>query len=279
MSALMLALAGALLMPSIPAAQVETQPAASDAPKARVKLGEFATRQLRLSRVKDAAERRLPAVEASFHDAGAAWPPRGVFIRGFKTEGQVELWAATGDRDAAWVLVRSFPVCARSGELGPKRHQGDLQVPEGFYTLSLFNPYSDFHLSLGVSYPNAADRFHSRGSAPGNAIMVHGNCVTIGCLPLQDGPIEDLYLAAVMARDAGQKTIPIHLFPCRLDEASCQDRLTKAATDRPDLAAFWAGLRPGYDAFAATGTPPTVRAGRDGSYTLVASARSFARVH
>ena len=268
MSALLLALTGALLQPRLTAPPI----AALD-----VEVGEFAARQLRLSRVKSAAQRRLPAVAASFTAVGAAWPPRGVFIRGFKTEGQVELWAATKDRDAAWVLVRSFPVCAASGELGPKRRMGDLQVPEGFYTLSLFNPHSDFHLSLGVSYPNAADRFHSRGGPPGNAIMVHGNCVTIGCLPLQDGPIEDLYLAAVMARDAGQKTIPIHLFPCRLDEADCQDRLAAAATDRPDLAAFWAGLRPGYDAFAATGAPPVVRANRDGTYTLVAPTRSRRR--
>lgn len=269
MSALLLALAGALITPSHPAAA---------AARSHTKLGEFATAQLRHARVKAAADRRLPAVEASFTAAGAAWPPRGVFIRGFKTEGQVELWAATAKRDEAWVLVRSFPVCARSGELGPKRRQGDLQVPEGFYTVSLFNPRSAFHLSLGVSYPNAADRHHARGGPPGNAIMVHGNCVTIGCLPLQDGPIEDLYLAAVMARDAGQTSIPIHLFPCRLDEATCQERLATAAKDRPDLAAFWDGLRPGYDAFAALGAPPVVRARSDGSYALVAGARPQARI-
>ena len=252
---------------------------------APVQAGEFARKQLRYPRVQAAAAGRLAAVEAEFRAVGAAWPP-SVFLRGYKTEGQVELWAAPAQRGAAWVQVRSFPVCAASGELGPKRRMGDLQVPEGFYTVSLFNPRSDFHLSLGVSYPNAADRYHSRGVAPGDAIMVHGNCVTIGCLPLQDGPIEDLYLAAMMARDGGQKTIPIHLFPCRLDEQACQDRLTALATDpaqpRPDLAAFWAGLRPGHDAFAATGVPPVVRADRDGTYTLVEPRppiRSRARAH
>ncbi|MBK9753547.1 MAG: hypothetical protein IPO88_08575 [Nannocystis sp.] len=239
------------------------------APATSADAGDFAAKQRRYPRVKAAAADRLAAVETSFRDVGAAWPPRGVYIRGFKTEGQVELWAATAKPDEAWVLVRRFEVCAASGALGPKRRMGDLQVPEGFYHVSLFNPVSDFHLSLGVSYPNAADRFHSRGHAPGNAIMVHGNCVTIGCLPLQDGPIEDLYLAAMMARDAGQQTIPIHIFPCRLDEQSCQDQLATLAATRPDLADFWAGLRPGYDAFTDTGTPPVVRANRDGSYTLV----------
>lgn len=239
------------------------------APETTVHAGEFATKQLRYARVKAAAAERLAPVEASFRDAGAVWPPAGVHLRGFKTEGVVELWAAS-KRGEPWVLVRSFAICARSGDLGPKREQGDLQVPEGFYSVSLFNPRSAYHLSLGVSYPNAADRFHSRGTDPGSAIMVHGNCVTIGCLPLEDGPIEDLYLAAVMARDAGQKTIPIHLFPCRLDQESCQATLTTLAAERPDLATFWAGLRPGYDAFAAHGAPPVVRANGDGTYTVAA---------
>ena len=119
---------------------------------------------------------RLAAVEASFRDVGAAWPPRGVYIRGFKSEAQVELWAAppaSAGSDARWLLVRSFPICASSGELGPKRQLGDYQVPEGFYHVSLFNPVSSYHLSLGVSYPNAADRFHSGRRNPGNAIMIH----------------------------------------------------------------------------------------------------------
>jgi murein L,D-transpeptidase YafK len=230
--------------------------------------GTFARQQLRYPRVKAAAAERLAAVEASFRDAGAVWPPAGVYLRGFKTEGVVELWAA-GEAGRAWVKVRDFEICASSGTLGPKRKQGDLQVPEGFYRVSRFNPRSAYHLALGVSYPNAADRFHSRGVAPGHAIMVHGNCVTVGCLPLEDGPIEDLYLAAMMARDAGQKTIPIHVFPCRLDEDGCQATLATLATDRPDLAAFWAGLRPGYDAFVTTGAPPVVQARRDGSYLVV----------
>lgn len=251
------ALLGALLLALLPVAE----------PSARA--GDFARRQLRFPRVRAAAAERLPAIEASFKEAGAAWPPRGVYLRGFKTEGQVELWAAPA-ADTAWVLVRTFPVCARSGALGPKRAQGDLQVPEGFYRVSVFNPFSAFHLSLGVSYPNTADRFHSGKRAPGNAIMVHGDCVTVGCLPLEDGPIEDMYLAAMLARDGGQTTIQVHLFPCRLGETACEATLAAAAAERPDLAEFWDGLRPGHDAFTTTHVPPVVRANRDGTYTLVA---------
>lgn len=231
--------------------------------------GEFWERQERYPRVKAAAEARIDAVERAFVESGAAWPPRQIFLRGFKSEGVLELWAAPRDASAHHVLVRSFPVCAKSGSLGPKRRQGDLQVPEGFYKVRLFNPRSAYHLSLGVSYPNAADLFHSRGQPPGDAIMIHGNCVTIGCIPLQDGPIEDLYLAAAKARDAGQQEIAVHLFPCRLDDAACQARLAEAAEERPDLAAFWADLAPGYLEFVGTGKPPVVRARKDGTYELV----------
>jgi murein L,D-transpeptidase YafK len=231
--------------------------------------GDFLARQRKFSRVKNAAERRMPVVEAMFADAGAAWPPRGAFVRAFKLEEVVELWAAPVLAGDPHVLVRTFPVCANSGELGPKRRQGDYQVPEGFYRVSVFNPQSSYHLSLGVSYPNAADRFYSRGHDPGSAIMIHGNCVTIGCIPLQDVPIEDLYLAAAAARDAGQQEIPIHIFPCRLDTPRCQLELDARSESRPDLAAFWDGLIPGYLAFIQAGAPPTVRAKSDGTYQLV----------
>jgi murein L,D-transpeptidase YafK len=230
--------------------------------------GDFLARQRRFPRVKAAFEQHHVALEDSFRAAGAAWPPRALFIRSFKDEAITELWAAAAHGDEPHVLVRSFPICMNSGALGPKRREGDLQVPEGFYRVSLFNPSSSYHLSLGVSYPNAADRFHSAGQPPGGAIMIHGSCVTIGCIPLQDGPIEQLYLAAVLARDAGQSDIPIHIFPCRLDDPNCQARLTAEAATRPELAAFWDGLLPGYLAFRQTGAPPRVVAKKDGTYQL-----------
>jgi murein L,D-transpeptidase YafK len=230
--------------------------------------GEFLQRQRRFPRVKAALEQQHDLVERSFRAAGAAWPPRDLFIRSFKLERVTELWAAAARPGDPHVLVRSFPVCRGSGVLGPKRREGDRQVPEGFYRVSLFNPRSAYHLSLGVSYPNAADLFYSKGQSPGGAIMIHGSCFTIGCIPLEDGPMEELYLAAVLARDAGQRDIPIHIFPCRLDEPACQERLAAESADKPDLAAFWDGLTPGYLAFLQTGAPPRVVAKPDGTYQL-----------
>lgn len=237
-------------------------------PPAEAQAGEFLQRQRRYPRVKAALERHEDALADRFRAAGAAWPPRDLFIRSFKAEAVTELWSAAERRGDPHVLVRTFPVCQNSGVLGPKRRQGDGQVPEGFYRVSLFNPQSSYHLSLGVSYPNAADRHHSAGQPPGSAIMIHGDCVTIGCIPLRDGPIEELYVAAVLARDAGQRDIPIHIFPCRLDEPTCQARLAADSAARPDLAAFWDGLVPGYLAFLQTGAPPRVVASKDGTYKL-----------
>ncbi|MDC0716889.1 L,D-transpeptidase family protein [Nannocystis bainbridge] len=237
-------------------------------PASEAHAGDFLQRQRRFPRVEAALERHQDALVDRFRAAGAAWPPRQLFIRSFKVEAVTELWAASRNEGEPHVLVRTFPICQSSGGLGPKRRMGDLQVPEGFYRVSLFNPRSSYHLSLGVSYPNAADRRHSAGQPPGSAIMIHGDCVTIGCIPLEDGPIEELYLAAVFARDAGQRDIPIHIFPCRLDDPTCQARLATESAARPELAAFWDGLVPGYLAFLQTGAPPRVLADKGGTYEV-----------
>lgn len=221
--------------------------------------GDFLDAQRRYARVEAAWDAHRGDVRARFTAAKAAWPPRGLFIRAFKADDVVELWAAPAEGERL-VRIRAFPVCARSGALGPKVTSGDLQVPEGFYRVDRFNPRSSYHLSLGLDYPNAVDRARAGKRPPGGDIFIHGACVTIGCLPLEDEPVAWLYLAAVLARDAGQRELPVHVFPCRLGDARCEARLAEASVDRPELAAFWESLRPGYDAFEQTGRPPRVTA-------------------
>jgi len=225
--------------------------------------GPFLDDQRRHPRVEAAYEAHRGDVEARFRAAKAAWPPQGLFLRAFKADDVVELWAAPAEGDRL-VLVRAFPVCARSGALGPKAVSGDLQVPEGFYRVDRFNPRSRYHLSLGLDYPNAVDRARAGERPPGGDIFIHGACVTIGCLPLEDEPMAWLYLAAVLARDAGQAALPVHIFPCRLGDPRCAARLAEASAGRPDLADFWDSLRPGYEAFVETGRPPHVVARRTG---------------
>ncbi len=107
------------------------------------------------------------------------------------------MWARHGD--GRFRLVASYPILAVSGGPGPKRREGDKQVPEGFYEIDRFNPKSLFHLSLGLNYPNAADRVLSDREHPGGDIFIHGSNVTVGCAPLGNDAIEELYLAALDA--------------------------------------------------------------------------------
>jgi len=223
----------------------------------------FRQEQQRYPRVRQARSEAQPRLEALFQKAGLDYPAREVLLRVFKLEGELELWARN-DKDSPFTLVNSYPVCAASGTIGPKRREGDLQVPEGFYHVSGFNPWSHFHLSLRVNYPNASDRVLSDRRRPGGDIFIHGSCVTIGCVPLQDGPIEEIYLAAVDARDAGQARIPVHIFPCRLDGSWL--RLERESWRRPGLMDFWRNLKVGYDIFEKTHRLPRVSVDHLGNY-------------
>jgi murein L,D-transpeptidase YafK len=223
----------------------------------------FRAEQDRFPRVRTARATAQPRLEALFRQAGLRYPAGEIFLRAFKMEGQLELWARN-DAGSPFILVQTYPICASSGTVGPKRREGDLQVPEGFYHISGFNPWSRFHLSLRVDYPNAADRILGAGGRLGGDIFIHGSCVTIGCIPLRDGPIAEVYLAAVDARNAGQAHIPVHIFPCRLDRDWI--RLEREAWRRPGLLEFWRNLQEGYAIFEKTRRLPRVSVDRRGTY-------------
>ncbi|MDF1564481.1 MAG: hypothetical protein P1V51_15660 [Deltaproteobacteria bacterium] len=218
-------------------------------------------------RTVDARARRGEELRKLFTDAGLPAVPPRLYLRIFKKERQVELWG--GKVGAPMVLVKTFEVCADSGVLGPKRRRGDLQVPEGFYGIDRYNAWSNFHLSLGLDYPNRSDRIRGRALGVedlGGDIFVHGSCVTIGCVPIEDGPIELLFLATLDTHLAGQERIPVHVFPARLTDAGLAD--LRAEHDDPQLQAFWKELQPGYLHFERTHRPPRVRVHPDGRYHL-----------
>jgi murein L,D-transpeptidase YafK len=215
------------------------------------------------ARVKAAREGKIGAVKALFEGKGLHYPPAAIFIRVFKREQVLELWGRDAKQDAL-THVKDYPVCASSGSLGPKRKEGDLQVPEGAYRITLFNPASAYHLSLGLDYPNASDRVLSDKRRPGGAIMIHGKCVTIGCIPIEDDGIEEVYLAASDTKD---RTLPVHVFPGRMDAAGMK-LLEESAKDDATLLRFWKDLKPVYDAFEAKRRLPAVTVGRDGRYRI-----------
>ena len=203
---------------------------------------DFKTSQLKHSRVKQAYSDKGTCVNAMLQVLDIK--EVHIFIRAFKLEEKLEVWGK--DKESRkFKLITSFPFCHSSGYLGPKRRRGDYQIPEGFYEIDRFNPESNFHLSLGVNYPNASDKIKSDATKLGGDIFIHGSCVTVGCIPITDDWIEEVYILAVEAKNNGQLSIPVHIFPSRLNENNYQELIK----DYPNYKSFWSNLKEGYDYF------------------------------
>jgi murein L,D-transpeptidase YafK len=226
----------------------------------------FRAQQMNHSRVRAAAGEKGATIKRMFQRKGVAFPPEEILIRIFKRERSLELWARD-KKQGRFEMIKRYAFCASSGELGPKRIQGDGQIPEGFYYIDRFNPSSNFHLSLGINYPNQSDRILGGGRRLGGDIFIHGGCVTIGCVPITDDGIKELYIIAVEARTAGQLRIPVHIFPARLDSAGIK-WLEREYNRERSLLEFWNNIKEGYDFFEAGGRLPVVRVDRSGRYAF-----------
>ena len=238
--------------------------------------GSFRDQQMRYPRVRTAAKERDDALRQMFAEKKISYPPQAILFRAFKKEAQFELWAA-GRVSGPYVLVHTYGICATSGVLGPKRKFGDVQVPEGFYELDWFNPQSNFFLSLHISYPNAADRILGSHMNPGGDIFLHGNCVTIGCIPITDEGIKEVYWLAVQVHGAGQLHIPIQIFPARLTTTGF-DTLAQTHSNDPELLAFWSNLREGFELFEKSHRSTRVSVASNGKY-MFSEERSTSAAH
>ncbi len=196
-----------------------------------------------------AAERQLPASTQALLAIKGMKQESPIFIRIFKEESELEVWKL---KDGRFQLFRTYPICAWSGGLGPKVQQGDRQAPEGFYTVgrSQMNPRSLYHLAFNIGFPNAYD--HANGHT-GSALMIHGDCKSVGCYAMTDAYIEEIYILAREAFNAGQTKFHVHAFPFRMTDANMQRY--RDAPWQP----FWMKLKEGYDAFEASGKPPIVK--------------------
>ena len=223
----------------------------------------FKATQQKCARVKTAYSEKWGNLQAEMTKKGINKDNFEMYIRIFKNDKIAELWLKSKDQKE-YKLFKTYNICASSGTLGPKRQQGDGQVPEGFYTIAAFNPYSSYYLSLGVSYPNASDKIIGKGNLGGD-IMIHGNCVTIGCIPLTDTYIKEVYIIAVEARNNGQQTIPVHIFPTKLNEAGMAF-LTKESVGNSTLLNFWKNLKTGYDYFEQNKLLPKVSSDKTGKF-------------
>ncbi len=229
---------------------------------------EFIAEQRTYPRVRAAYAAQAARLDSLLAVHGLRRGSAYILLTVFKQEKELEVWAKAPTA-RAYQLLTTLPICRRSGGPGPKRARGDNQTPEGFYTLDRFNPSSNYHLSLGIDYPNAADRQRRPTPADlGGDIFLHGDCVTIGCVPLTDSGIEILYVLAIEARAGGQARLPVYFFPARLTDAKLASLQAYYAEDKPALAAFWQNLKHGYDRFTRTHEALHVRAASNGEYVF-----------
>lgn len=203
-----------------------------------------------LSRFEKVKKRVVPRLEEELGKLGLK-VGAPIFLRVFKEERVLELWVET-EPGGDFKLFKTYKVCAMSGVLGPKLKEGDRQAPEGFYFANRgrMNPQSKYHLSFDIGYPNAYDRHHKRTGA---FLMIHGNCVSVGCFAMTDKFIEEIYTLADAALANGQKFFRVHCFPFRMSE----ERMAKVPADH-QWQAFWENLKIGYDWFEKEGQPPNV---------------------
>lgn len=216
----------------------------------------FKDNQLKYSRVRQAYKDKEQDMKALLNDKRIDKSGLNIYLRVFKSEKQIELWGKDAS-DTEYTLIKTYNVCRTSGGLGPKRKQGYLQIPEGFYHINRFNPYSNFHLSLGINYPNKSDRILGNKGNLGGDIFIHGACVTIGCLPITDNLIKELYIFCVEARNNGQVKIPVSIFPSKLTDTEFK-RLTNNYNSDVDKIGLWTDLKKGFDIFNKTNQLPTI---------------------
>jgi murein L,D-transpeptidase YafK len=209
-------------------------------------------------RSREAVQRVTPALRDALDRRGLRLGAP-IFVRIFKLSRELEVWVDAGER---FQRFKTYPICACSGDPGPKLRIGDLQSPEGFYFVApeRMNPTSRFHLSFNLGFPNSYDRARGR---TGEFLMVHGDCVSIGCYAMTNAGIEEIYTLADAAFRNGQPLFRVHVFPFRMTDDNLR------AYDIPKWTAFWANLKEGYDWFERTGRPPNVEVA-EGRYVFSA---------
>lgn len=219
-------------------------------------------------RVEQAFKQKNDTLKKQFAAAHLSFPPKQIYLRSFKYDSELELWVRNDNKDS-FKLFKTYKVCALSGSLGPKRIEGDYQVPEGFYYINEFNPKSMYHLSLGLNYPNASDEVLSDSVKPGGEIYVHGGCVTVGCIPVKDYQIEELYVLASYAKENGQDFIPVHIFPVNYNNTKSFKFLALQSAENKDYQLFAVMLQDAFDYFNYYKKVPVTAVGSKGEYVLL----------
>jgi len=227
---------------------------------------DFLANQKRYQRVRAAVSEKQSDVVDQLAKNEIAIKDLNILMLIYKSEGELHLFAKKKTA-VSYTKLATYTICSKSGELGPKRKQGDYQVPEGFYFIDRFNPASSYHLSLGINYPNPSDRKKSNANNLGGDIFIHGECVTIGCLPMTNDKIKEIYLYAINAKNNGQHRIPVYIFPFKMTDQKLSE-YTKKYSNEKKLIDFWATIKTGYDTFNTTKRELRISYTKDGNYSI-----------
>ncbi len=223
--------------------------------------------QLNQPRVQEANTMKYDLVKKYFESKNLSFPNSSIYWRAFKWNKALELWAYSVDSQK-YILVHTYPICETVGDLGPKRQEGDFQIPEGFYYLENLNPISKYHLSIRISYPNESDRLLGVQEKLGGDIYIHGKCETIGCLPMTDELIKEIYLINLYAKAEGQDSIPIHIFPTKLTPKNFNKLKMDYFSGNPEVLKFWINIKQGYEYFEKKKSLPIISIDEKGFYVF-----------
>jgi murein L,D-transpeptidase YafK len=172
-----------------------------------------------------------------------------ILVRIFKEEAELEVWKQ--DAAGRFALLKTYPICRWSGELGPKIKEGDRQAPEGFYDIApgQMNPNSNYYLAFNLGFPNTYDKANDRTGA---FLMVHGDCSSRGCYAMTDEQIQEIYALGRDSFMGGQKSFQVQAYPFRMTPLNMAKH-----RNNPNLA-FWRMIKEGNDHFEVTKAEPRV---------------------
>ena len=165
-----------------------------------------------------------------------------VIIRVFKSESELEVWK---EKDGAFLLFATYPICHWSGSVGPKLRDGDKQAPEGYYTVNRAQTHHQgrWPKSLNIGFPNILDQSQAR---TGSNILIHGGCSSVGCFAMTNPVMDEIHLLTESAIDGGQEHVPVQVYPFRMTDQNMQANASSPWMN------FWANMKEGYDAFEKT---------------------------
>lgn len=202
---------------------------------------------------------KLPVIKSELAAAHFA-PGAPLYIRIYKEEGILETWLRN-EQTGLYQPYKAYPICKYSGTLGPKMQEGDMQAPEGFYSVTPDRlwPQSVYHLAMNIGYPNEYDAEHGY---TGSKIMIHGDCVSHGCFAMTNPGIEEIYLLTEQSlAHNSMEAVQVSIFPFRMTTANLQ------AHQNSRYLPFWLNLKEGHDYFERNRVPPLVSV-RNGRYVF-----------